>query len=88
MDVDVHPNALKHLTLEQVMQAWDSITKCIRRVSDDEPPRWLCVGWLPNGESVELIAVETVDGWLIIHALSPVQPKFVKEIEQTERRTR
>lgn len=59
-----------------------------RRESDDEPPRWLCVGWLPDGRSVELIAVETIFGWLIIHAMSPVQPKFAKEIAQTERRAR
>lgn len=32
--------------------------------------------------------VETIFGWLIIHAMSPVQPKFAKEIAQTERRTR
>lgn len=68
--------------------AWGNVVKSIQRESDDEPPRWLCVGWLPDGRSVELIAVETIFGWLIIHAMSPVQPKFAKEIAQTERRTR
>lgn len=86
--LEIHPNALKHLTEPEVLQAWNSVTKSIQRARDDEPPRWLCIGWLPNGSSVELIAVETVSGWLIIHAMSPVQPRFAKEIEQTERRTR
>ena len=85
---EIHPNALKHLTLAEVISAWNSVTKCIQRASFDEPPRWLCVGWLPDGRSVELIAVETVSGWLIIHALSPMQQKFADEIARTERRSR
>ena len=83
MAPEIHPNALKHLTRDEVLSAWGNVVKSIQRASDDEPPRWLCVGW-----SVELIAVETIFGWLIIHAMSPVQPKFAKEIAQTERRTR
>lgn len=85
---EIHPNALKHLTREQVLEAWHSVVKCIRRASDDEPPRWLCIGFLPNGDSVELIAVELVTGWLVIHAMSPVQRKFADEIEATERGTK
>ena len=88
MEPEIHPNALKHLTEAEVLQAWGSVTKSIQRASNDEPPRWLCIGWLANGDPVELVAVETTNGWLIIHAMSPVQPKFAKEIEQTERRTR
>ena len=82
----IHANALKHLSREQVLEAWRAVVKCIQRESDDEPPRWLCVGFLASGDSVELIAVETVTGWLIIHAMSPVQAKFADEIDQTERR--
>ena len=67
---EIHPNALKHLTRDEVLSAWGNVVKSIQRESDDEPPRWLCVGWL------------------IIHAMSPVQPKFAKEIAQTERRAR
>ncbi len=88
MEPKIHRNALKHLTESQVRHAWRSVTKCIRRESDDEPPRWLCIGWLPSGDSVELIAVEMIDGWLVIHAKSPVEPKFSREIEKTERRSR
>ncbi len=88
MQLEIHPHALKHLSEEQVKYAWQTVTKSIQRVSKDEPPRWLCIGWLPDGSSVELIAVEQMDGWLIIHAKSPVAPKFSKEIEATERRSR
>lgn len=88
MKPTIHRNALKHLTESEVLSAWGSVSKSIRRESDDEPPRWLCIGWLPDGRDVELIAVEMIFGWLIIHAFSPVQPKFAKEIERTERRAR
>lgn len=87
-DVEIHPNALKHMSRDDVLAAWQSVTKSIMLASDDEPPRWLCVGWLPNGVSVEIIAVEQVGGWLIIHANTPVRKKFAKEIRDTERRTR
>lgn len=49
MDVEIHPNAKKHLTEKQVLSAWLAVTECIRRESKDEPPRWLAVGWLPDG---------------------------------------
>lgn len=88
MGLQIHSNALKHLSEDEVIFAWNSVVKCIRRESDDEPPRWLCIGWLSSGATVELIAVETLTGWLVIHAKSPAQPKFLKEIELTERRSR
>lgn len=88
MEPEIHKNALKHLSREEVVSAWGNVVKCIQRASDDEPPRWLCVGWLPDGRSVELVAVETIFGWLIIHANSPIQPKFAREIQETERRAR
>ena len=88
MNVTLHPNALKHLSREQVLQAWGSVTKSVRRISDDDPARWLMIGFLDNGASVELIAVETVRGWLIIHAMTPVQKKFAEEIRKVERRAR
>lgn len=82
---EIHPNALKHLRREEVIEAWFSVSKCIQRASDDEPPRWLMIGWLADGRSVELIAVELVGGWLVIHAKAPVEKKFAAEIDRTER---
>lgn len=87
MPPEIHKNALKHLSREEVLSAWGNVVESIQRASDDEPPRWLCVGWLPDGRSVELIAVETIFGWLIIHAMTPIQPKFAQEIMDTKRRT-
>lgn len=72
---------------KEVLSAWGNVVENIQRASDDEPPRWLCVGWLPEGRSVELIAVETIFGWLIIHAMTPIQPKTAQEITDTKRRT-
>lgn len=88
MDVEIHPNAKKHLTEKQVLGAWLAVSECICRESEDEPPRWLAIGWLPDGRSVELVAVELICGWLIIHALSPVQKKFWQEIERARQRGR
>ncbi|HIY82919.1 MAG TPA: hypothetical protein H9823_03585 [Candidatus Rubneribacter avistercoris] len=85
---EIHPNALKHLSRDEVLQAWNSVVKSIRRESDDGPPRWLSVGWLNNGTDVELIYVETMFGWFIIHAKAPAEKKFKDEIERTERRAR
>ena len=88
MEVELHRNACKHLSEDDVLHAWGTMSICIRRESDDEPPRWLGIGWLEDGSSVELIAVELMNGWLIIHANAPVQPKFAKEIERARRRAR
>lgn len=88
MDVEIHPNAKKHLTEKQVLSAWLAVTECIRREPKDESPRWLAIGWLSDGRSVELVAVELVRGLLIIHALSPVQKIFWQEIEQARQRGR
>ena len=88
MGVEIHPNAKKHLTGKQVLGAWLAVDECIRRESEDEPPRWLAIGWLPDGRSVELVAVELIRGWLIIHALSPVQKEIWQEIERARQRGR
>lgn len=82
------PTPKKHLTEKKVLGAWFAVTECIRRESEDEPPRWLAIGWLPDGRSMELVAVELIRGWLIIHDLSPVQKKFWQEIEQARQRGR
>ncbi len=89
---DIHPNALKHLTEEQVRYAWNSVVKTIQRENDCDPPQYMSIGFLKNGKSVELIYVEYFNEsqqkakWLIFHAMSPVQKKFQKEIEEIERR--
>lgn len=44
MDVEIHPNAKKHLTETQALGARLAVTECVRRESEDEPPRWLAIG--------------------------------------------
>lgn len=38
------PTPKKHLTEKKVLGAWFAVTECIRRESEDEPPRWLAIG--------------------------------------------
>lgn len=87
MDVEIHPNAKKHLTENRCLVPGSRFLS-VFAASRNEPPRWLAIGWLPDGRSVELVAVELIRGWLIIHALSPVQKKFWQEIERARQRGR
>lgn len=57
MDVEIHPNAKKHLTEKQVLGAWLAVTECIRRESEDEPPRWLA-----------LDGFQTVEVWSLLRS--------------------
>ena len=88
MEPTLHKNATKHLRATEVLAAWGSVTRSVRREAPGDPPRWLMVGWLPSGVSVELVAVETTTGWLVIHAMAPAQKKFLAEIARAERRAR
>lgn len=87
MDPEIHPNALKHLSRQEVLEAWSSVYVSVRRESDDEPPRWLMIGWLGD-VTVEIVAVETMEGWLVIHAMAPAQKKFLREADRAMRRKR
>lgn len=80
----LHPHALKHLTREQVLDAWFSSQESVPRNCKDEPIRWLSVGFCSIG-AVELISIELKDRYMIIHA-DKLQKKFWKEIEQIKRR--
>lgn len=87
MEVIVHPHALKHLTEKEVLLAVSSVVRSVR-VDRNDNPRWLSIGWLPDGREVELILVDIDSAWLVIHANTPVQKKFRREILKTERRLR
>lgn len=83
----IHKNALKHgLSEQELLSAWYTVQEHIRRESDDEPPRWLMIGWLPDGRDVETIAVCLTDGWMIIHASAPAQKEFKDELRRAKRR--
>lgn len=76
MDVEIHPNAKKHLTEKQVLSAWFAVTECIRRESKDEPPRWLAIGWLPDGRSVELVRGRACP-WVAYHSCLVSSPEEI-----------
>ncbi len=80
----IHMHALKHLSEEDVLDAWYSAAESIKRSSNDDPARWLSIGFCAKG-AVELISVENEDGFLIIHA-NKLTEKFRKEIDEVKRR--
>ena len=83
----IYPNALKHLSEEDVLDAWYSAAESVEREIGGEPRRWLSIGFCSKG-SVGLVSVENDDGYMIIHAFSPVRKKFQKEIDAVKRRKR
>jgi hypothetical protein len=83
MQIIVLPHALKHgLTEREIVYAWESAIKCRQRQSKDEPPRWIAIGFLPNGAFAELVAIQDINAyWNIFHAMTPPTKKFLKELE-------
>jgi hypothetical protein len=82
MKVLVLPHALRHgLGEEEIIYAWNSLIRCRQRQSKDEPPRWIAIGTLPDGRTVEMVAFESLAGeWCVFHALTPPTVKFIKEL--------
>lgn len=82
MPVVVLPHALKHgLTEEEVTYAWNCPIRCRQRQSNDEPPRWIAIGCLPDGRFAELVAFQDAGGtWVVFHAMTPPTKKFKKEL--------
>ena len=79
MDVEIHPNAKKHLTEKQVLSAWLAVTECIRREPKDERRDGLRLDGSQTDEAWSLSRSSLSVG-LIIHALSPVQKKFCRRL--------
>ena len=78
--IEVRRSALKHgLTEEDVKYAWMNLTEYRRCRQDKQPPHYLAIGTLPNGNSVELVAFSTGFKWVVFHAMAPVTPGFKKQ---------
>lgn len=88
MKVKVLGHALKHgLSEEEVSYAWSCPIRCRQRESNDEPPRWVAIGMLPDGRLAELVAIQSQDGvWQVFHAMVPPTKKFLKELGMEVRR--
>ena len=86
MDVEIHPNAKKHLTEKQVLGAWLAVTECIRRESEDEPPRWLA-DWMASRRSECGTCCGRTYSWMAQYScLVSVQKKFWQEIERARQK--
>ena len=48
MKPEIHRNALKHLSREEVISAWANVVRCIQHISDDEPPPLALRGVAPR----------------------------------------
>jgi hypothetical protein len=82
MKVRILPHALTHgLSVEEITYAWQSPVRCRQQQSKDEPPRWIAIGALPNGQMAEMVAFEDISGaWCVFHANTPPTAKFVIEL--------
>ena len=80
--IKVLPSALRHgLSETAISYAWESLVRCRQRQSNEEPPRWIAIGILPDGRIAELVAFESLTGeWYIFHAMTPPTAKFINEL--------
>lgn len=82
MNIIVEPHALKHgLSVSEIRYAWATIMASRLRGDDSEPPRWIAIGWLPDGRLAQMVAIEDNKGdWRIFHAMTPPTKSFCKEL--------
>ena len=78
--IEVTKSALKHgLTEEEIRYAWENLLEYRRCRAEKQPPHYLAIGTLPNGNPVELVAFSTGYKWVIFHAMTPLTPGFKKQ---------
>lgn len=82
MTAVVEHHALKHgLSESEIKYAWEAIMASRLRGDDSDPPRWIALGWLPDGRLAQMVAVEDDQGrWRIFHAMTPPTKAFLKEL--------
>lgn len=80
--VRVYKTALKHgLSENEVRHAWAFAFTYKVREKANAPATYLAIGPLRSGELVELIALTDGYDWLVIHAMTPPTPGFLREFE-------
>ncbi len=86
--VRVHSHALKHgLKSEDIAFAWENPIKCRQRNGADDPPIWISIGLLPNGQLAELVAfIDDAGIWCVFHAMTPPTKKFKRELQIDRRK--
>ena len=83
LQVQVHESALKHgLSVDQVIRMWSAGTE-ETVVDDDEPPRYLRLGFDTAGRPWELAALKFGNGtrYLVIHAM-PARKTIIAKIQR------
>lgn len=89
MDILVHPRISERhpeISPEDVLAAWKSPLDMLLRVDSLNFPEYVCIGYDPKGQLLEMVGTMTNDGWLIYHAMTPPSKKTLKEIEEARRR--
>ncbi|MDR1189527.1 MAG: hypothetical protein LBK95_19095 [Bifidobacteriaceae bacterium] len=82
--LSVHPHALKHgLAPEDIGAAFSSGQDAAMLV-DEDPPRWLMVGFDTAGRTVELVVIEQASGgYLVIHAMK-ARKTSIRQLRRAE----
>lgn len=76
MDVEIHPNAKKHLTEKQVLGAWFAVTECIRRESEDEPAEMAC-HWMASRRTKRGACRGRACPWVAYHSCLVSSPEEI-----------
>ena len=88
MGVRVLDHATKHgLARAEIGYAWRNPLRCRQRHGASDPPYWIAIGSLPNGNLAELVAfLDDGGNWCVFHAMTPPTKKFLKELHLENRR--
>ena len=77
-----HPN----LTEKEIIFAWQTALESALRIDSPRFPECVKIGYGKSGQLIEMVGVQTEDGWLIYHAMTPPSRKTMTEIEKAKRR--
>ncbi|MDR1013525.1 MAG: hypothetical protein LBL86_00875 [Coriobacteriales bacterium] len=84
--VTVWHTALKHgLTEHEVKSAYFNAQE-VYFLDDKDKDRRFYVGLGENGTPVELVALNTDEGVLIVHAMKPARKHFVNRLDRGDKR--
>lgn len=82
----VFDTALKHgLKEEEVVYAWENAIEHVRCRYEKQPPHYMAIGTLPNGNPCELIGYSDGFDWYVFHAMGELTPGFMHEYEEVSR---
>ena len=79
----IEEQALRYgLSEEEVRYAWQATIAYRQRNAENEPPVWVVVGMMPNGQLAELAGLEDAHGdWRVFYAKAPATQKVQNDLE-------